>query len=249
MGAARRVRTARRRSSGAGSAAFRTTARGNDEATGNNDTVTITIPGTVANLDVMVVCGAMATGTYTQSISGGGSGVTWSQKFGPIEINANLRAYLWTARATASSAGSTITLSAGAARRFEALLMVGSGVTDTGVLTANATVTTEGTSHAFPSVTVPAAGGYALLGFAAMRTSSADVASLSGGEPASTTLQNESNTLAPSSPNVTVSGLWFNTTVASGSRTVGTASSKLMGSPSTAQNASSVLFTVGLAPA
>ena len=49
------IAASRRRSSGGGSPAFRTSARGNDEATGNNSTSVITIPGTVALGDVMVV--------------------------------------------------------------------------------------------------------------------------------------------------------------------------------------------------
>ena len=238
----RGVRAASRRRSAGGSPAIRTTARGNDEMTGNKASAPITVPGTVQAGDVMLVVAAQNTGANTQSISGGGSGATWTRRQGPSTVTlSNLRAYLWEARATGASAGSTITVSSSGNSRFPALLFVASGVTETGIVTAVDFVNSAGLSHTFPSVTIPSPGGYLLVGMAAMRTGTDTAASLTGGAPAGATLDDESNTAAPSQPNLTVSGLHVNSTVAAGTRTPGTATSTLP--------ANSVLFTIALPPA
>jgi hypothetical protein len=239
----------RRRSAGGGAPAFVTSARGNDEATGNNSTSVITVPGGVASNHVMLVVGVQNTGSDTQTIAGGGAGATWTRRQGPSDFStANGRGYLWTSRATGSSAGATITVTSTGSHRFPALLMVCSGVTETGILTA---VTVNGssdiTSHVFPSVTV-VTGGSLLLGISAVKSASDIVATFTGGVPASTTLDDESNTAAPSTPNFTVSGFHQATTVAAGSRTIGTATSK-SAADATTYAVKSILYTIALAPA
>lgn len=231
----------RRRSAGGGAVAFRTTARGNDENTGNDSTCPITVPGTVANGDVMLVAAGQNGSGQTFTISGGGSGVTWSTKQSGIATSdGTLKTYLFEARATAGSAGSTITITSTASKRFPGLLYVASGVTDTGIVTANTVVNTSGTAHAFPSVTVPTAGSL-LIGLAVLRVSTTTPPTLAGGAPAGTTLDDESNSAAPSQPNLTVAGLHKTATVGTGAQTPGTATSALA--------CKSVLFTIALAPA
>jgi hypothetical protein len=243
-----RAASRRRSAGGAGTPAFRATARGNDEMTGNLDTCTITVPGTVAALDVMCVVAEQNTGSATQTISGGGSGVTWTLRQGPITSASNLRAYLWTARATASSAGATITVTSTSALRFPGLLLVASGVTDTGIVTASAQVDTAGTSHAFPSVTVPSPGGYLLVAMSALQRANAIYPTFTGGVPAGMTLDDESNTNAPANPNQTVSGFHKATTVAAGAQSPGTATSK-DSTDGTSVNCKSALFTLAIPPA
>jgi hypothetical protein len=243
LGLVRRgVRAASRRRAAGGSPAIRTTARGNDEMTGNKNSAQIVVPGSVQAGDVMLVVGAQNTGANTQSISGGGSGASWSPRQAARTVSGNnLRAYLWSARAAGGSAGSTITVSASGSARFPALLVVCSGVTETGIVTDFQLVNAAGLSHAFPAVTVPSPGGYLLVGIGALRRGDAVAASLAGGAPAGAALDDESNTAAPAQPNLTVSGLHVTSTVAAGSRTPGTATSDLA--------VSSVLFTIALPPA
>ena len=236
---ARGARAARRRSVVGGSPAFVASAKGNDEATGNNTTSVITVPGGVANGHIMCVVGAQNTGASTQTISGGGSGATWTTRQGPDTVSgSNLRAYLWTARATASSAGSTITVTSTGSHRFPSVLLVFSGVTDTGILTAVDFVNSAGTSHLFPSVTV-VTGGSMLVGMAALRSGTATAATLTA--PAGNTLDDTSNTNVPASPALTVVGLHGTSTVAAGVRTPGTATASA--------SVTSILYTVALAPA
>lgn len=237
---ARGARASRRRSIAGGSPAFRAAAKGNDEATGNNSTSLITVPGSVQAGDIMCVVGAQNTsGAVTFSVSGGGSGATWTTREGPDTVSSNnLRAYLWTSRATGSSAGSTITVSSSTSARFPALLLVASGVTDTGILTEVAFVNTVDTSHLFPSVTV-VTGGSLLVGMAALRSGTATAATLTA--PAGSTLDDSSNTNVPASPSITVAGLHGTSTVAAGVRTPGTATSS--------SSVTAILYTVALAPA
>lgn len=236
---ARGARASRRRSISGGAPAFVTSARGRDEATGNNNTSLITVPGSVANGHIMCVVGAQNTGANTFSLAGGGSGATWTRREGPDTVSgSNLRAYLWTARATGSSAGSTITITSTGSTRFPSLLLVFSGVTDTGILTNVTIVSAADTSHAFPSVTV-VTGGSLLVGIAALRSGTDTAATLTA--PASHTLDDSSNTNVPSQPSLTVAGFHGNSTVAAGSRTPGTATAS--------SSVSSLLYTLALAPA
>lgn len=232
----------RRRSAGATAPAFRTSARGNDEDTGNPNTSPITVPGSVAAGDVLVVIATQNTGANTFTISGGGTGVTWAVDKGPNTSSGNnMRTYVWTADAVASSAGSTITVTATAGARFPSLLLVLTGVTRTGrVVSDPKFVNTAGTSHAFPSVTVAAANSL-LVGVSSMRVgTAAPAASFAGGAPSGATLRNESNSATTTSPNMTVSGIVVDATVAAGSRTVGTATST--------KSATSILYTLAFPP-
>lgn len=236
-----RASSRRRSAGGAGTPAFRTTARGNDENTGNDTTSVITVPGTVASGDVMLVAAGQNGSTNTFTIAGGGSGVTWTTRdAGSATSDALLKAYLFSARATAGSAGSTITVTSTASRRFPSLLLVASGVTDTGILTAVTVRGTQSTSQVFPSVTVVTAGSL-LLGLGVLRVGSDIPPTLAGGAPAGVTLDDESNSAAPSAPNLTVAGLHKTTTVGAGAQTIGTATS--------AATCTAITYTIALAPA
>lgn len=236
----RGVRAASRRRSTGASVGFRTSARGNDEMTGNKASAAIAVPGPVQAGDVMLVVAAQNTGANTFGISGGGAGATWTKQFGPVTLPANnLRAYVWTARATGASAGSTITVSSNGSSRFPALLVVESGVTETGMVTSSTQVTSANTSHGFSSVTVPSPGGYMLLGIGAFRTGTDTAATIT--TAAGSTVDDQSNTAAPSQPNLTVAVQRANSTVGAGTRTP----AAVTASPA----ATSLLFTVALAPA
>lgn len=240
------IASSRRRSTG-GTIAVRTTARGNDEATGNNATSVITVPGTVQNGDVLLVVAGQNTTTATFAITGGGAGVTWNTRRSADTLTAaNLRTYLFSGRATGTSAGSTITVTATdsgspSLARFPSLLVVTQNATDTGIVHNVAQVNTVGTAHAFPSVTVPSPGGFLLLGLSVLRVGTSTPPTFAAGAPAGATLDDESNTAAPAQPNLTASGLHKTATVAAGSQTPGTATS--------AASARSILYTIALAPA
>lgn len=244
----RGVRASSRRRSTGGTPAIRTTAEGNNGATGNNSTSVITVPGTVQNGDVLLVVAEQNTASNTFTISGGGAGVTWVTKNGPdVQASPSETSYLFKARATAGSAGSTITVTARdtsgnlALARFPALLVVAQNATDAGMLTALAQVTSASTSHPFGSVTVPSPGGWLLIGIAALRVNDVVAPTLSGGMPAGAALDDESASAAPAQPNLTVSALHVTSTVAAGSRTPGTATS--------AATCRSNLYTIALSPA
>lgn len=245
LGLARRGARAasRRRSAGVSAPAFRTSATGNDESTGNPSTCTITVPESVEAGDVMFVIGTQNTGGNTFTIAGGGTGVTWAVDKGPSTSSANnMRAYVWSADAVASSKGATITVTSTSGARFPGLLVVLTGVTRTGRVVSDPTFkNTSTTSHNFPSVTVVAANSL-LFGLASMRVgTAAPAASFVGGAPAGASVVGESNSAATSSPNMTVSAVVASATVAAGSRTVGTATST--------KTATSILYTIALPPA
>jgi large repetitive protein len=239
--ARRGVRAASRRRSSTSPASFRTSAVGNDGDTGNPSTCVITVPGSVATGDVLVLIATQNTGSNTFSPAGGGTGVTWTTDKGPNTSSGNnMRTYVWTADATSTSKGSTITITSTSGARFPGLLLVLTGVTRTGRIVSDpAYKNSATTSHTFPTVTVATTGSL-LVGVISLRSGAPKpAAELTA--PSGSTQRGESETATTTSPNMTVTGVVVDSTVASGSRTPGTGTSTLI--------ATSIAYTLAFAPA
>lgn len=196
---------------------FRAFATGNDETTsGADNSFTITVPATVQAGDVMLVIAVQNTGTQTYTISGGGTGATWTTQSGPDDLSSNQRTYLWSETASASSAGSTITVNANGTGRFIGHLLVLSGVTEAGMIVSPPSGdSTADTTLDFQDVTV-ATPGSDLVVLGSMRAAAATAATVSG-VPTGYTLRGSTNTNI-ANPNYTVFALTSDTTVATGTQ-------------------------------
>jgi hypothetical protein len=197
---------------------------------------------TVSAGDTLVVVASTNGTTPILSVSGGGTGVTWaSLSTGNPDVDGlGIVSNVWIATATGSSSGSTISISSNTAGR-----LMGAGVAVTGFIPTGAVVnttqqTTASTSVPFPSVTIPNANGWQLLGLAVMRVASTTTATLTA--PSGSTKVAESASAYTSSAEFTDVVVASNSTVGSGSRSPGTGT----GSTSVTD---CTLYTVGLAPA
>src|SRR3982751_900332 len=115
--------------------------------------ITGTIPAGVQAGDVLLITAWCNSTSRTLTPSGGGTGVTWTLLQGPNDNSGVIRSYLWSATATASSAGSTVTVDAvtGSLRMTGSGLAL-SGVLESGIVSALTTDSTADTSVIFPSV-------------------------------------------------------------------------------------------------
>src|SRR5687767_14388996 len=101
--------------------AYRASANGPTTA---STTASITVPASVQAGDLMLV-GLITSDTDAMSISGGGTGVTWTEK--DIVVTGGRGAQLYWGVAVSDSAGSTISLTGGTTNT-SAILNVYSGV-------------------------------------------------------------------------------------------------------------------------
>lgn len=149
---------------------FRTAWTHNDGLTVNTSSAAGTIPATVQAGDVLAVISVQNTGSATHTISGGNVVGGWTVRSGPDDNSNAQRTYVWTAVASASSAGSTVTIASSSGGRLIGAGFAASGITESSVLIALTTDTTSDTSLAWPSVTIPAGGNaWELYSLATMR--------------------------------------------------------------------------------
>lgn len=207
---------------------FRAAALCSTAGTGDQtSTATITVPASVQAGDVLLVVGQNNTGTPNLSISGGGTGVTWTTRSGPNAAPlSNNGHYSWSATATADSAGSTITLTAAATGRLNGLLLAHYGVTETGMgfsYQANSTSNSGNTTLNFPNVTVPSAGAE-LVGLYATRPTTSQL-NITYTPPAGVTDRGRSQRLDAAGPFFHCIGWSQDAVAASGTRSLGTITS------------------------
>jgi hypothetical protein len=213
----------------------------NDGVAANSSSMTGTVPAAAAVGDVLVVLSSENTSTHTHSISGGGTGISWTLRSGPDDNSTNMRTYVWTATAVSDSPGATVTVttSTGSGRLVGAGAAV-SGEVETALVVQLTAQTTAGTSMPFPSVTVPDARGWTLLGLAVMRTGTTTAPTMAT-PPAGTSVDATSSTALSTQPEYSAVLLHKTATVTSGSQSPGTGTAS-----ASATNAQ--LYTLGLAP-
>lgn len=143
-------------------------------ATAAATSTTITVPATVQAGDVLSVLVATNDSTAAFTCTGGGTGVTWTSRHGPDTASAALSSQVFTATATASSAGSTITVGYPVSGRLTAVLQVEHQVVEAGVVVARQLSAADATKE-FPAVDVTQAGSD-LVGLMATRPATLQVA-------------------------------------------------------------------------
>jgi hypothetical protein len=213
---------------------------GNNGSSSPSTTIDFPIPAGVADGAILAILILTNSGTATYTVSGGGSTV-FTSRSGPDHGSGNaVNTEVWTGTAS-GAASTTVTVTSSASTRPVGILIAETGVQESGVVIASQLATaTQLTSQTFPSVTIPDASGWHLVGLAALRNGS-----LTGGPvltaPSGYTVQGESSTAYSNTPNLNTAALDSASTVGSGSQSPGTL---------TWDTASNVtLYTLGFAPA